>query len=172
MDRIAHFAHDIGVWQIMNTDWGWPIAEILHYFGLSLLFGSVGLYDLRVLGVARGIPVGAIGKLIPFGVFGFCVNLITGVMFYLSAPGNYTYSPAFHVKVICMFIAGVNVLVFYNTALAKRTNAVGAGENAPWSSKAVALISFTAWCGVLAGGRFLGFFKPPQHWCEWCGLFS
>ena len=47
----------------------------------------------------------------------------------------------------------------------------GAGEDAPLASKVVAAISFTAWTGVLAGGRFLGFFKPPQHWCPWCGLF-
>ena len=70
-----------------------------------------------------------------------------------------------------MLIAGINVAVFYSTKLARRTNAVGAGEDAPLASKVVAAISFTAWTGVLAGGRFLGFFKPPQHWCPWCGLF-
>ncbi len=171
MDRIIAFAHRTHIWELMNTDWGWPIAEITHYIGLSVLFGTVGLYDLRVLGVAKGLPVAPLGKLIPFGVLGFCINLVTGLMFFVSAPANYTYSPAFHIKVICMFIAGVNVIVFYSF-LARRTNAVGAGEDAPLASKVVAAISFLAWTGVLAGGRFLGFFKPPQHWCEWCGLFS
>jgi len=172
MERITEFAKSIGVYRLTSeTAWGWPILESIHYVGLSMLFGTVILYDLRVLGVAKSVPVKSLHRFIPIGVAGFIINLITGLMFYISAPANYSYSPAFHVKVICLFIAGANVMIFY-TFLAKRTNAVGAGEDAPLSSKIAAGVSFLAWSGVLAGGRFLGFFKPPQHWCEWCGLFS
>ena len=49
----------------MHWTWGWPIAEIVHFTGLCLLFGAVALFDLRMLGVARGIRLSALHRLIP-----------------------------------------------------------------------------------------------------------
>src|SRR5260370_9204767 len=54
----------------VNEPWLWPTCEILHYLGLSLLLGTVGLFDLRVLGLAKGIPPYAIHRLLPGGVCG------------------------------------------------------------------------------------------------------
>lgn len=39
---------------MLQFQWGWPIAEILHFTGLCLLFGGIGLFDLRVLGWGGG----------------------------------------------------------------------------------------------------------------------
>ena len=41
-----------GVAGMMETAWGWPIAESIHFVGLTLLFGSIAAWDLRLLGVA------------------------------------------------------------------------------------------------------------------------
>ena len=49
----------------VNEPWLWPTCEILHYLGLTLLLGTVGLFDLRVLGLAKGIPASAIHRLVP-----------------------------------------------------------------------------------------------------------
>ena len=54
--------------QIMHTWWAWPTAESLHFFGLSLLMGTVGLFDLRLLGFAKQIPLPALHRLIPWGI--------------------------------------------------------------------------------------------------------
>ena len=48
-----------------NGAWLWPIFQTLHYFGLSLLLGTVGLFDLRVLGVGKAVPPATLHKLIP-----------------------------------------------------------------------------------------------------------
>src|SRR6059036_1678296 len=61
--------------------WLWPLCETLHYLGLSLLLGTVGLFDLRVLGLAKGIPPRAIHWLIPWGIGGYVVNILTGTLF-------------------------------------------------------------------------------------------
>lgn len=167
LEAVLRFAEDTGIYGFMNTTWAWPIAEITHYIGLTLLFGAVGLYDLRVLGMAKGIPVKTFHRLIPLGVAGFCLNLITGFMFFVSFPDQYTYNPAFQVKAVALMIAGVNMLIFY-AFLARRTNQVGAGEDAALSSKIAAGVSFTAWMTVLVCGRFLTFFRPPEFWCLWC----
>ena len=36
----------------------------------------LGLFDLRVLGLAKGIPIWTIHRLIPWGIGGYVVNLL------------------------------------------------------------------------------------------------
>jgi hypothetical protein len=167
LDAVVEFARASGIYGLMNSDWGWPIFEIIHYIGLTFLFGTVGLYDLRVLGLAKSIPVKAFHSLIPFGVAGFGLNVITGFCFFVSFPDQYAYNPAFQMKVLALALAGANMAAFY-AFLARRTNAVGAGQDAPAGAKLAAGVSFVAWMTVLVCGRFLTFFRPPQFWCLWC----
>src|ERR1044071_9344334 len=53
---------------VADHAWVWPMSETLHYLGLSLLLGTVGMFDLRVLGMAKKIPPAALHKLIPIGI--------------------------------------------------------------------------------------------------------
>ena len=39
----------------------WPLLQTLHLFGFTLLIGTVGFFDLRALGVAKGIPLAQTG---------------------------------------------------------------------------------------------------------------
>ena len=41
-------------WFVTEYRWVWPISESLHFCGLTLLAGTVGLFDLRVLGLGQG----------------------------------------------------------------------------------------------------------------------
>src|SRR5687767_638307 len=91
---------------VRDTPWLWPTMETLHFIGLSLLIGTVGLFDLRVLGVAKQIPPIALHRLIPFGVAGFAINVVTGTMFFFGFPDQYAYNSAFHFKVGFIALAG------------------------------------------------------------------
>src|SRR5262245_38532338 len=110
---VATFAGVKPVAWVMHTPWGWPVAESLHFIGLSLLIGTIGLFDLRLLGVARRIPIAAMHRLIPWGLLGFGINAVTGLGFLLAEPDQYVYNPSFHFKVIFIAAAGVNALTFY-----------------------------------------------------------
>ena len=56
--------------------WVWPMCETLHFVGLALLVGNVGLLDLRLLGAAKGIPVAPLTRLVRWGVLGFVIWLV------------------------------------------------------------------------------------------------
>ena len=80
--------------------WLWPFCETLHFMGLALLVGVVGVFDLRMLGMARGLPLGPLQRLMPWAILGFVVNLITGFMFFAGDPFQYIHNIAFAFKLL------------------------------------------------------------------------
>jgi hypothetical protein len=142
-----------------NTRYAWPICESIHFVGLSLLVGTVGIFDLRLLGFARRVPVSALHRLIPIGVTGFGMNIATGVCFLAGMPDQYFINGAFQVKVVFLAIAGMNVAMFYLTTF-KRVATVGPGEQAPLFARIIGGVSLCSWIGVMTAGRLLTFFRP------------
>jgi hypothetical protein len=144
---------------IMHTRWGWPAAESIHFIGLSLLVGTIWLFDLRLLGVAKRIPIAALHKLVPWGLAGYGINVATGAMFLMTDPDQYIYNPAFQFKLLFMGLAGFNALAFYLTTYRSAT-ADGAPADAPRSAKFIAAASLCLWVSVIVCGRLLTFYRP------------
>src|ERR1051325_4130142 len=144
---------------IMRSAWGWPIAESLHFIGLSLLIGMIGAFDLRLLGVGKRIPIAAMHRCIPWGIAGFAINVCTGAMFLLTEPDQYIYNPSFHWKLTFLAIAGLNAGMFYVTSYRQVCGAAPSYE-APVRAKVIAAISLCAWMAVITCGRLLTFYRP------------
>jgi len=144
---------------VMTSKWGWPICESLHFIGLSLLIGTIGMFDMRLLGIAKRIPISALHRLIPWGIGGYILNIITGSMFLVTAPDQYLYNSAFHLKMLFMAVAGLNVLTFYS-AVFRKVNVLGAGADAPLAAKWIGGASLFLWTGVIIFGRLLTFYRP------------
>ena len=70
----------------------WVICEVVHFIGLALLIGTVGLLDLRLMGVAKRLPVGAMKPLIRLGNgAGFVLCFLSGVVFVSGDPVQEPY---------------------------------------------------------------------------------
>ncbi len=164
---IAQWGRDIGIAGMMTARWGWPIAEILHFFGLCLLFGTVALFDLRMLGVARGVPLRTLHRLIPFGLAGFAISVTTGALFVITTPDQYLYNPALQTKLALLLLAGINMLLFYATA-ARGVWTTGDDALPPLRARIFGSVSLACWLGVIVCGRVITAFRPPWHWCFWC----
>jgi hypothetical protein len=145
--------------KFMSTRWAWPAMESIHFIGLSLLVGTIVLFDLRLLGLARRIPIAALHKLIPWGIAGYGINLASGAMFLMAAPDQYIYNPAFHFKILFMAIAGFNASAFYLVA-ARRTMGPEAAPEVPRRAKFIAATSIAMWVGIIVCGRLLTFYRP------------
>jgi hypothetical protein len=83
----------------------WPLMQTLHLLGFTLLIGTVGFFDLRALGVAKGIPLRAIHRLVPWGIAGYIGNLLLGIVFFSGHPEQYFYNNAFRLKLVFMAVA-------------------------------------------------------------------
>ena len=143
---------------VRDGAWMWPGLESLHFMGLTIMIGALVVIDLRILGVAKGIPAAALERLVPWAYLGFTVNLITGIMFYFGDPFRYYPNIAFRIKMVLILIAGLNLLIYkikVEPALLKGEY----DDNASALAKTVALASIVAWVGVLAGGRLIPYFE-------------
>jgi uncharacterized membrane protein len=140
---------------VTNYPWVWPTAEALHFIGMSLIIGVILTVNLRLLGVTRAVSFAAVHRLLPWGLLGFIVNAITGMLFFIGAPEQYTANVAFHYKIILMMIAGANFLYLtvFNRAYALRADDYAV----PAMGKVVAISAIVSWVGVMYFGRMLPF---------------
>jgi uncharacterized membrane protein len=154
------FLYNTGYGAFMRESrWAWQVWESIHFFGMSLLIGTVGLFDLRLLGFARAVPLRAMHGLIPVGITGFLLNLSTGIGFFMATPDQYMYNKAFWAKSTLFVVAGLNVLFFYARVF-RRLEEQGPHAPPPPGARIAGGISLTAWVGVMAAGRLLTFFRP------------
>ena len=144
---------------MVHSDYAWPICECIHFLGLTLLLGTVGLFDLRLLGMGKGLSPAGLHRLVGWGVFGFVLNAITGAMFFAGIPYQYIYNGAFQAKLACLMLLGVNVLIFHLTTY-RIVAPLGPDDPAPLQAKVIASISLFLWVAVICFGRAEAFFKP------------
>lgn len=165
---IEQWGRDVGIAGIMFSRWGWPVAEVFHFTGLCLLFGTVGLFDLRLLGVARGVLPHALHRMIPFGVAGFVLSVITGLLFVIATPDQYLHNPAMLIKLSLMLVAGINMVLFYLLS-ARSVWLTGADDLPPLQARLFGAASLLCWLGVMTCGRVITAYRPPAwYWCPWC----
>jgi hypothetical protein len=138
-----------------------PLMQSLHLLGFTLLIGTVGFFDLRALGVAKGIPLRTIHRLIPWGIAGYVGNFLLGIVFFSVHPEQYYYNPAFRLKLLFMAVAGINLLVFYGTGAFAQAKTLPADASVPLRIKIIAGTSLFAWVAVLVCGRMITFNRPP-----------
>ena len=138
--------------------WLWPLFEILHFIGMALLIGVVAAIDLRMLGVAKDLPLKPLSRLLPWAALGFVINLVTGIGFYAGNPTQYQ-TWTFFLKMVFVLLAGANVIHYYTSGLSRRVNMVGAGESVPIAAKLAAIVSLFLWLGVMYWGRMLPVFR-------------
>ena len=143
----------INTW-VLSTYWLWPLLEIIHFIGLSLLLGSMIVVDLRLAGYIRQIDIMSTHRMLPWATLGFVLNVVTGFLFFMGDPARYSINIGFQAKMVLVLIAGLNVLYF----ILKINPLIASWErhgDTPANAKAVAWASLILWTGVLLLGRLI-----------------
>ena len=147
-------ASQLSQW-IQATYWLWPVLEIIHFFGLTLLMGGLIIVDLRMIGFFPTINLQGVKKLLPFVIFGFLLNLITGILFVYGDPSRYAINIGFQIKLILILLAGCNAAIYHFKVEGYALELVSSSIRPPLTIKLVGLTSLSLWTGVLLLGRLI-----------------
>jgi hypothetical protein len=137
------------------SKWWWAFMMDLHFVGLVLVIGTVGILDLRMLGFAKQVPIGPLHRLVPWAMAGFGINLVTGVLAFTGMDQYYTYNWAFWLKMMAIMLLGLNVAAFYLTGAFESVEGLGPGDDAPPLAKFIAATSLFLWFAVITLGRYI-----------------
>ncbi len=145
---------------IRDSSWLFPAIESIHILGITILVGSTGLFDLRVLGrgFLRGQPASKVWQQVMPWVWGsFSVMFITGVLMFSSEATRCYQSWFFRLKLGLLLLAGLNAFIFQFGTYRQIANWDEATV-APAAARVTAWISLLLWVFIVFAGRGIAYY--------------
>jgi uncharacterized membrane protein len=156
---IAQFLTVQSIQAFVNAhSWVWPVCEMIHYAGMSLIVGIIGTLDLRILGLFKSLPIAALRPLVPWAFAAFVGNVLSGIVFVTGTGSGavfYIDNLSFQLKMLFLLLAFANLIVFQLTGLERAVYATPAGASAPAAAKGIAVFSLVSWVLIIFFGRML-----------------
>ena len=137
--------------------WLYPIVEIVHLVGLALLFGSIAVLDLRLLGLSRSVPVRRLAAhVLPWTAGSFLLIVPSGLAMFAAHASDLIANPVFAIKMGLILAAGTNAALFHAGAFRGAAD-WDIGRRPPVAARIAALLSLALWASVIACGRLLAY---------------
>jgi hypothetical protein len=142
---------------VRQSLWLYPLLEILHILSFAILYGSVVLFDLRLLGFSRRLPITALARhLLPWVYLSFGGTILTGSLLFAVDATAIAANLAFRLKLLFILLAAINAAV-YQRIVAPSIHRWNAGVSPAVPAKAIALISFILWTATIVCGRSIAY---------------
>jgi hypothetical protein len=139
--------------------WAYPLLETIHSIGMAMLIGSLGLINLRVLGVKPELPLLATQQLLPLAWIGFTLNAISGTLLFTSSAVDFFASNTFRVKMVLIVLGGLNAALLGRRVF-REAAAASPALSPTASTKWIAGTSLVFWFGAVCAGRLV-YYMPP-----------
>jgi hypothetical protein len=143
---------------IRNGLYSFPMLESIHVIGLAIVFGTILIIDLRLLGAAsanrpfqRMAP-----EILKWTWVGFAITLITGALMFTTNATVYYHNTYFRIKMLLLLLAGVNMGIFELTT-GKQVEKWGEQQATPFAARTAAKFSLVLWVSIIVFGRLIGF---------------
>jgi hypothetical protein len=151
----ALYDSDIGT-GIRESLFVFPAIEGAHLLSLAFSVGLIVLTDLRLVGLfLRDVPASDIlRQLRPWILGGFAVQFATGILLFWSEAANVIQLPVFWLKLLVIFIAGLNVL-WFDLKWVRQVDAWNIQPLPPGGVRLVGWASLAFWCVVVISGRLI-----------------
>ena len=141
---------------IRQSAWLYPVLEIVHIAGIVLLVGPALMFDLRLLGAAKKLPVILLaGYLLSWSRRGLLLVIPSGLLLFITNATTLAYDPVFWLKMILLILAGLNALLFHRFTLHLIASSYESTLNK--NAKAAAIASILLWLSIIACGRLLAY---------------
>jgi Family of unknown function (DUF6644) len=143
---------------IRDSLWLFPLIESTHVIGLALVFGTILIIDLRLLGIAstqRSFQRMA-SDILKWTWAAFALTALTGTLMFITNAVVYYHNFFFRTKMLLLVLSGINMLIFELTA-GRTIHNWDKAPSAPSAGKAIAAVSLVMWISIIIMGRLIGF---------------
>ena len=148
---LGHAMRNAGVWT-------YGIVNLTHILGVSSLFGSVLVLDLRLIGLWRRVPLGAIARpTVPIATAGFIVAATSGVCLITTNGSEYVGNPFLLIKFPAIFLGVVNVAILSRLPAWKARETREVTESDQRVLSVFGAISLLSWLTAIGAGRLIGY---------------
>jgi hypothetical protein len=156
LDRTLHAVEDTPVAETVRAAPRlYPGLESAHIVGIAILVGAAAMFDLRLLGAAKQVPVASAARqLLPWTWAGLGVVAVTGLLMFSANASGLAENPALQLKLALIALAGLNALAFQlgpYRSIAKWTGRI------PARAKVSAVASLLVWAAIIACGRLIAY---------------
>jgi hypothetical protein len=148
---LGHAMRESGVWT-------YGTVNLVHILGVSSLFGSVLVLDLRLLGLWKGIPLATITQpTVPIATAGFLIAAFSGVCLLATKATEYVGNPFLYIKfpAIALGMANVLVLNLLPAWKARKTRDLTSREK--FQLSVAGGVSLVSWLTAIMAGRMIGY---------------
>ena len=132
-----------------------PGILALHAIGMGFAVGTSVALDLRILGVARGIPLAEMRRFMPILWAGFWLNAVSGILLLIGYPTKALTNPVFYLKLV--LIATAMVLLVRTGRRAFGEEAAELDASVSTRLRHLAIASLVCWAGAITAGRLLAY---------------
>ncbi len=140
---------------LRDSHWIHGSVVAFHLMGVALLFGSIAVLDLRLMGLGRALSARRLSAhVLPWTLLGFLMIVPSGLALFIAHVSDYIASTLFAVKMTLIFLAGCNAALFH-AALAGGMAAWDIDSPPPWGPRAAGGISIAIWLATITCGAFL-----------------
>jgi hypothetical protein len=147
---------------IRESVWVFPIIESIHVLGITVLVGTITVFDLRLLGfIMKREPVSRLAhQVLPWTWAGFFIMFVTGSLLSIAEAATNYYNWAFRIKLILLVMVGLNPLIFH-LSIYRKVNTWDISNVTPNRARAAAICSLLLWGGIIVAGRMIAYLNGP-----------
>jgi len=125
-----------------------------HAIGMGLLVGASLIIDLRILGVARDLPLSPLQGLYRIVWVGFWIQIISGTLLLIAYPTKAFMNWDFYLKMGLIAVAVVVMRMIRNRVFGDATMTEPVMM---MKGRTLAMVSLILWLGAVTAGRMLAY---------------
>jgi hypothetical protein len=127
----------------------YPALEVAHIVAIAILFGTLWIVDLRILGRMQALPLPRLASyVLPWTLVGFALAAVTGLTMFAMRASDLIANTAFLVKIVLLFVAGTNAGILHSR---------GPIDERSTFTKVQALVSIVIWIAIITCGRWIAY---------------
>jgi hypothetical protein len=148
---LGHAMRESGVWT-------YGVVNLVHILGVSSLFGSILILDLRLLGVWSNVELAAVtGPAVPIATVGFSVATASGVCLLSANATEYVGNPFLYIKFPAIVLGVLNVAILNRSSAWKAHKSRELASSERWRLAVMGGISLSCWLTAVSAGRMIGY---------------